>query len=32
VLDRVEAYERAHGDRKTVLERVGRVRERLSSD
>jgi hypothetical protein len=29
-LDRVEAYERAHGDRKTVLDRIGRVRSRLS--
>ena len=29
-LDRVEAYERAHGDRKTVLDRVARVRSRLS--
>ncbi|SEQ47326.1 hypothetical protein [Microlunatus flavus] len=28
-LDRVEAYERAHAARKTVLERVARVRDRL---
>ena len=29
-LDLLEAYERAHAGRKTVLDRVGRVRERLS--
>ena len=29
-LDAVEAYERAHANRKTVLQRVGRVRDRLS--
>lgn len=28
-LDAVEAYERAHGGRKTVLDRVARVRDRL---
>ena len=29
-LDRIEAYERAHAGRKTVLDRVGRVRDRLA--
>jgi hypothetical protein len=29
-LDAVETYERAHANRKTVLERVDRVRDRLS--